>query len=83
MHSGPEQLIDWMRRRGFNQSDASRYLEMDQPHVSMLASGKRLPGLATAIKLERLTGIPVEAWAPTEINDSESAVVGSGRKSHE
>ena len=52
-----------MRRRGFTQADACRYLGFDEPYLSGLLSGRRSPGLANAICLERLTGIPVEAWA--------------------
>lgn len=80
MQSGPEQFRDWMRRRGFNQSDAARYLEFDQPYVSQLLSGVRCPGLANAIHLERLTGIPVEAWATSELDESPDPVGGGARK---
>lgn len=80
MQSGSEQMVDWMRRRGFNQADAARYLEMDQPYISVLVSGKRSPGLDNAIKLERLTGIPVEAWLATDLNESDSADLVNPRK---
>ena len=59
MLSGSEQFKDWMRRRGFTQADAGRYLEFDEPYVSGLVSGARTPGLANAIHIERLTGISV------------------------
>jgi plasmid maintenance system antidote protein VapI len=82
--TGSEQLVDWMRRRGFNKADAARYLEFPAPYVSYLISGDRTPGLANAIKIERLTGIPVEAWtvdeSGSERDESESAVpVTSGK----
>jgi transcriptional regulator with XRE-family HTH domain len=80
MQSGPEQLKDWMRRRGFTQADAARYLEVDEPYVSVLSSGKRTPGLANAIRLERLTGIPVEAWASNALDEPEEPVAAGGRK---
>lgn len=70
MHSGNEQLKDWMRRRGFTQADAARYLQFDEPYISVLTSGKRTPGLDNAVKLERLTGIPVEAWMESDLNES-------------
>ena len=73
MVSGSEQFVDWMRRRGFNQADAARYLAFDQPYIAVLVSGKRSPGLDNAIKLERLTGIPVEAWASTDVDESDQA----------
>jgi transcriptional regulator with XRE-family HTH domain len=82
MQSGPEQLRDWMRRRGFTQADAARYLETDEPYISVLLSGKRTPGLVNAIHLERLTGIPVEAWASTALDESEKSVgVGTRKRS--
>lgn len=70
MQSGAEQIKDWMRRRGFTQADAARYLEFDVPYISVLASGKRTPGLANAIRIERRAGIPVEAWALSEVDES-------------
>ena len=57
-----------MRRRGFTQADAARYLEFDEPYVSGLVNGARTPGLWNALHVERLTGIPVEAWA-SELDD--------------
>lgn len=81
MQSGPEQFQDWMRRRGFNQADASRYFEWDQSFVSTLLSGRRNPGLETAIKIERLAGIPVEAWASSEVDEPEiEAVAGTAKR---
>jgi plasmid maintenance system antidote protein VapI len=67
MHSGSEQLKDWMRRRGFNQADACRFLGFDAASMSNFCAGKRTPGLETALRIERLTGIPVEVWASSEL----------------
>lgn len=71
-----------MRRRGFKQSDAARYLEFDEPYVSVLLSGKRSPGLANAVRIERHTGIPVEAWAASELAelDQDAAAAPAKRK---
>jgi transcriptional regulator with XRE-family HTH domain len=82
MESGAEQLRDWMRRRGFKQADAARYLEFDEPYISVLLSAKRTPGLDNAIKLERLTGIPVEAWASSELDNPAEPVSVSASKPH-
>ena len=78
MQIGAEQLTDWMRRRGFNFTEAAAYLGWDLTFVSKLANGHRLPGLTNAIHLERLCGIPVEAWLPTAA-DTEAEPVGAGR----
>lgn len=75
MESGAEQLRDWMRRRGFTQADAARFLNFDAASMSNFCAGKRTPGLETALRIERLTGIPVEAWASTDIdNDDETTM---------
>ena len=74
MQSGPDQLRDWMRRRGFLQSDAARYLGLPEPTVSKVLSGGDRLGLNRAIHVERLTGIPVEAWA-SELGYSESTEI--------
>lgn len=70
-----------MRRRGFTQADAARYLAFDEPYISVLVSGKRTPGLDNAVKLERLTGIPVEAWASNELGETDQPVAAGARKS--
>ena len=80
MQSGPEQFKDWMRRRGFTQADAARYLNYDEPYVSVLLSGKRTPGLDNAIHMERLTGIPVEAWSSSQVDESDPVTAGQVRK---
>ena len=68
MKSGPEQLKDWMHRRKFLQAEAAEYLGVHFTFVCRLVSGKRSPGLDNAVKIERLTGIPVEAWLPQPVN---------------
>lgn len=60
--TGADHLKDWMRLRGFTQAQAARYMGFEEPYMSLLARGLRTPGLTNAIRLERLTGIPVEAW---------------------
>lgn len=70
-----------MRRRGFTQADMARYFRWDQSFVSVLLSGRRNPGLDTAVTIERLTGIPVEAWVSNEVDTTTSAVAANGSKS--
>lgn len=72
-----------MRRRGFTQADACRYLQFDEPYLSGLLSERRSPGLANAVHIERLTGIPVEAWASEldETKDRQPAGVGKRKVS--
>lgn len=80
--SGAQQLADWMKRRMFNGAQTAEYLGWDFTFISKILNGHRQPGLANAIHLERLTGIPVEAWVPSELDESvsdESVLSKKGR----
>jgi plasmid maintenance system antidote protein VapI len=69
-HTGRRQLADWMERRGFKtQTQAARFLNIGKDLLCELLSGKRTPGLDNAIVIERLTGIPVEAWSSIEFSN--------------
>lgn len=80
MKSGIEQLREWMTRRVFTQRDTARHFGWDETFLSHLLAGRRGPGLATAVKIERETGIPVEAWMPTSEDKSVSAASPMRRK---
>lgn len=80
MLHGPEQFKDWMRRRGFTQADACRFLGFDEPYLSGLLTGRRSPGLTNAVHIERLTGISVEAWASALDNDAERQPALAGKR---
>lgn len=71
MKSGAEQLRDWMERRGFNQTETAIFFGWDMTFISQLVNRKRSPGLTNAIRIERETGIPVEAWLSSEQDESE------------
>jgi transcriptional regulator with XRE-family HTH domain len=68
MQSGSAQLRDWMQRRGFSQYEAADYLGWDEASFSKLVNGNRTPGLANAVKIEELTGIPAKAWVSTPVD---------------
>lgn len=59
-----------MARRQINQTEAAAMLDTTPVFVSQLLSRTRTPGLTNAVHIERLTGIPVEAWLLS--GDSES-----------
>lgn len=80
MHSGPEQLVDWMQRRGLNQQETAVHFGWDVTFISQLVRGRRRPGLTNAIRIERETGIPVEAWASSEQDSSDDAAPTQVRK---
>lgn len=54
-----------MHRRRFLQKEAGEYMGFHESFISQLVNGDRTPGLENAIAIERMTGIPVEAWLPT------------------
>lgn len=80
MQSGPEQLLDWQGRRGFNKSEAAEYLGFDVTFYSKLINGHRNPGLTNAITIERRAGIPVEAWQSSELDESVTTGSETSRK---
>jgi transcriptional regulator with XRE-family HTH domain len=70
MQLGARQLRDWIARRGVNQAEAAELLGFHEAFVSQLVNGKRFPGLVNALKIERVTGIPVSAWASSRLGKS-------------
>lgn len=80
MQDGATQLLDWMKRRGFTQTEAAEFFGWDMTFVSKLVNGHRLPGLVNAVKIERETGIPVEAWVSSELDTASEPVLARARK---
>ena len=80
MTSGAQQLKDWMHRRRFMQREAAAYFGWHETYISQLVNGTRMPGLDNAIKIERETGIPVEAWASSKPNEPDAMVTAGGSK---
>ena len=64
MVDGRDQLDAWRLKRGFSQRDLADTLGCHETYVSQLLTRKRTPGLANAVRIERVTGIVVEAWLP-------------------
>jgi DNA-binding XRE family transcriptional regulator len=44
------------------QRQVAKKLGISDSHLSLLASGKRVPSLTLAAKIHKSLGIPVEAW---------------------
>jgi transcriptional regulator with XRE-family HTH domain len=61
--AGGSRLKKWLDREGKNQEWLAERLEVSQTTVSAWVRGQSEPRIAFAMKLERLTGIPVAAWA--------------------
>lgn len=79
MKTGAEQLKDWMHRRRFLQQEAAEHFGWPDSYISHLVHGRRLPALDNAIKIERETGIPVEAWMSSELDKANGTAPGNGR----
>lgn len=82
--TGPEQLRDWIGRRfpesARPQRDAAEYFGWDETFLSRLLAGRQTLGLTNAIFVERKTGIPVEAWASSELDKALEPSVANARK---
>ena len=72
MQYGSEQLVAWIERSRLTQSEAGEQLGLHRSTLNKILNGKRRPGRENAILIQRVAGIPVEAWSPT--------VVGKRRK---
>lgn len=78
MQSGAQLLKDWVKRCRYTQVEAAGILGFHEAYMSMIVNGHRAPGRENAVKIERLTGIPVEAWTSTRVD--ESAERGRGKR---
>jgi plasmid maintenance system antidote protein VapI len=63
--TGRERLIDWMRISKLNQRQAAKVIGLHWGMVNKLVLGIRRPGRQTAVKIQRATGIAVDAWEDT------------------
>jgi transcriptional regulator with XRE-family HTH domain len=71
MHNvdGRRRLATWLERSRLNQRQAARLFGVHHTHVNQILKGRRVPGLANAVVIERVTGIPVGAWLPTTVGE--------------
>ena len=77
MVDGRTRLREWIDRSKMTDRAAAQLLGIHFTFLSqILNSGRdRSPSLKTAVRIERVTGIPVEAWMPTEVDDEFDMVV--------
>lgn len=68
---GRVRLRQWIDRSKLNQLEAAEVMGFDKTALNHILTGKRTPGLQNALKIERATGIPVEAWVPS-VDDTSS-----------
>lgn len=60
-----DRLRTWRVARGLTQREAADRAHMQQAAWSLIESGHRLPTLAQAVEIKRLTGIRESAWPRT------------------
>lgn len=69
----------WRKRSGLTQFEAAKALDFTDSKVSPFELGFRRPNLAVAIHIEKVTGIPAEAWlkpaARSAVEDGRSTAV--------
>lgn len=81
MKSGQEQLRAWLERSKLTQRAGAKLLGIHYTFLSQILRTDRSPALATAVRIERLTGVPVEAWMPTDDDEQESKPARKAQKS--
>lgn len=69
-NTGRERLAEYCRRCRLKQYELADLLGMHFTTLSQVLAGKRRPGLDTALRIERLTGVPVESWSDQMFVDS-------------
>lgn len=57
-----EQLRTWREQNGVTQAVLADRLGISEKHMSGVETGSRSVSLNVAIRIERETGVPVEAW---------------------
>lgn len=62
--TGRERLALWLDRSHLNQLEGARIIGIDHTQLNQILSGRRRPGLDNAVRIQKATGIGVEAWVP-------------------
>ena len=74
MLDGRTRLRAWIERSKLTDRAAAELLGIHYTFLSQILNRTRdrTPALATAVRIERITGIPVEAWMPTDVDETET-----------
>jgi plasmid maintenance system antidote protein VapI len=59
-HTPPATLQEWMEREGVNATELARRAKILPSLLSMILRGSRRCSIKTAVKLNAVTGVPVE-----------------------
>jgi transcriptional regulator with XRE-family HTH domain len=79
--TGSERLAQWIERGKLSQVEAARIIGIDKTQLSQILNDKRRPGLDNAVRIERATGISVEAWVPTPVDETAASYSVVAQKS--
>ena len=64
---GGRLLLEWRKREKLSQGKAAQRCGVPRVQITLYESGKRVPALVNADKIERATGgaVPSSAWLPS------------------
>jgi transcriptional regulator with XRE-family HTH domain len=82
MQNGRERLAAYRHRSRMRQNELADLLGLTDSYLSQILSGRRRPGLDIAVRIETLTGVPVESWADTSVSEAEPKQSKRVRKTH-
>jgi len=60
---GASKLAAYLQSEGLSQTALAASLDISNGHLSDLLSGRSMPSLALAVRIENLTGIPARDFA--------------------
>lgn len=66
-------LRAWREQKNLTQEDVAKLVGVDQATWSNWENNKRRPGLDSALEIEKLTGIPANAWVKKQSAESRAA----------
>lgn len=69
-----DRLKGWRARAGLSQHAAAARIGAQAPHWQQWETGAKRPALANAIRIEALTGIPIEAWIDDDDVETQRAM---------
>lgn len=65
---GAKALLGWLARMKLDQRAGAQVLGVHYMSLNQILRGKRKPGLAVALRIERHTGLPAGIWLRTAVS---------------
>jgi transcriptional regulator with XRE-family HTH domain len=82
LQTGRERLADYRRRSKLKQYELADLLGLHETTLSQILAGKRRPGLDIALRIETLTGVPVESWSAIVVGEVEKRRERRAKRAH-